>query len=241
MTRTQLFAFLCSIALFHCGAKECPPGTSPNFQTQLTNPGQSDTSSPQVIFTDKGIDLKLLESRGSEAATLVGKQPLQGDFELSFGYSDFHPTAPQVVVDVAASTTKGAQIITMRGHLLQVGETKEPFTAEIDIEDPSNAMPPASATQDTSKSSGRIQLKRTGGTLTVTITPDGEDSLSKSYDAFGTEPVSFQISLTNRFPIPNQEATSSSVHITDFQISGGGSSLMSETFSCENLVPVENQ
>ncbi len=84
----------------------------------------------------------------------------------------------------------------------------------------------------TSGTSGTITFQRAGPLLSVVASIGGVDKTLSS--VFSTSDLRVGIALQGPYNAPDPPA-SGSVHVTDFQVTGGGDAVVSDTFDCNSV------
>jgi len=171
--------------------------------------------------------LTLSDVDSPQASALEVEQAgITGDFDLSFSFTGWTAAGTGAFFQAGIGSDVAVQTRFVVGGIGTfpapvVGVAEQPDTGD-----------PAADLQATSLVAGTVRYRRTGNTLTATaMTTDATAEIV--LDDFSEDPLKVGLQLGSNM---GTLSGTTSVMITDFTITGGGSTVVSDTFDCDSLI-----
>lgn len=226
--KQNTFFLLCALLILtSCSKKDNPapvptnPGY-PNTQWISVKQNQNDTADVANGYLYLNSTYSSLGARGTGITTV---KKIKGDFELLLKFSAFKPTGANSISELFGCILSSDSPKTSNGTLSLLLSKNMMY-----VED-SNVVNTIS--KPTSNREGEWYVKRTGANYTSWFRM-GSDTLKMNK----TNYITSDLSLSCTIVAFDNTVTSSSVHIDDFTLTGGGGDVKSDPFDENDITPI---
>ncbi|MBC7485629.1 MAG: hypothetical protein H7282_02620 [Cytophagaceae bacterium] len=227
MKQTLFILLSSSLLLLACSKKDdpTPAATDPNYPTTQwisVKQNQNDTAEASNGYLYLNSTYSSTGARGTGVTTV---KKIKGDFEMKVKFSSFKPTGSNTISELFGCILSSTSPKTSNGILSLLLSKNTMY-----VED-SNVVNTIS--KPTANRQGEWYVKRTGGDYTSWFRI-GSDTLKMNKTNYITSDLSMSCTIVAF----DNTVTSSSVHIDDFTLTGGGGDVKSDPFDTNDITNI---